>query len=394
MREIVIASGARTAIGDFGGSLSSFSAVSLGGVAGRAAVSRAGLEPADIEEVLVGHCLQGGAKGNPARQVQKEIGIPWNAPAATINQQCASAMRSLEIACADIRLGKVDIALVGGIESTSSAPYYLLKARQGYRLFHGNDGPYDSLIYDGLNCAIMGYHMGVTAENLAARYQISREEQDELAYLGHQRAVTAIASGKFQDEIAAVEIKKRGKTVIFDIDEHPRADVTLESLSRLQAVFKKDGTVTAGNASGLNDGGAAVVVMEKGAAESRGIKPMARILSTASCGVHPEIMGIGPVYAIPRALKYAGLEMKDVDYFEINEAFAAQFLACNRELNISMDKINANGSGIALGHPTGQTGIRLIITAMYELLKRNQKIGCASLCAGGGPAMAVIFEML
>ncbi len=394
MREIVIASGARTAIGDFGGSLNSFTAVQLGGIAGKAAVVRAGLEPEDIEEVLIGHCLQGGAKGNPARQVQKEIGIPWEAPAATINQQCASAMRSLEIACSDISLGKVNIALVGGIESTSSAPYYLLKARQGYRLFHGNDGPYDSLIHDGLNCAIMGYHMGVTAENLADCYQITREEQDQLACLSHQRAIAATTSGKFKDEIIAVEVKKQRQTLIFDTDEHPRADITLEGLARLQPVFKKGGTVTAGNASGLNDGGAAVVIMSREAAESRGIKPMARILATASCGVHPKIMGIGPVYAIPQALRYAGLEIKDVDYFEINEAFAAQFLACNRELNISMDKINANGSGIGLGHPTGQTGVRLVITAMYELLKRNQKIGCASLCAGGGPAMAIVFEML
>lgn len=394
MREVVIVSGARTPIGDFGGSLKDFTAVQLGGIAARAAIERAGIKPSDVEEVLVGHCLQGGAKGNPARQVQHLAEIPWEAPAVTINQQCASAMRALEIAFHDILLGRVDVALVGGIESSSTGPYYLMKARQGYRLFHANDGPWDALLWDGLICAIMGYHMGVTAENLAQKYNISREEQDELAYISHTRAAAAIKEGKFKDEIVPVEIKTRKGTVLFDTDEHPRADISIESLAKLPPVFKKDGTVTAGNASGLNDGGAAVIVMAREKAEAMGIKPMARILSTASYGVHPEIMGIGPVYEIPLALKRAGKEMKDVDYFEINEAFAAQWLACNRELKIPMDKVNAVGSGISLGHPTGMTGIRLIITAMNELKRRGGKIGCASLCAGGGPGMATVFEML
>jgi len=394
MREVVIVSGARTAIGDMLGSLKVFTPPQLAGVAGKFAIERAGLKASDIQEVLVGHCLQGGAKGNPARQVQNEIGIPWEAPAATINQQCASAMRALEIAAEHIMLGKIDIALVGGMESPSTAPYYLLKARQGYKLFHANDGPYDSLIYDGLNCAIMNYHMGITAENLAERYKIGREEQDELAFTSHQRAIAAIKGGKFKDEVVPVEIKTRRGTAVFDTDEHPRKDVSPENLAVLPPVFKKGGTVTAGNASGLNDGGAAVVVMAREIAQSRGIKPMARILATASFGVHPEIMGIGPVYAIPKALGYAGLAMKDIDYFEINEAFAAQWLACNRELKIDMDRVNANGSGISLGHPTGQTGIRLVITCMYELMRRGGKVGCASLCAGGGPSMATIIEML
>lgn len=394
MREVVIVSGARTAIGDMLGSLKAFTPPQLAGIAGKSAIERAGLKASDIKEVLVGHCLQGGAKGNPARQVQNEIGIPWEVPAATINQQCASAMRALEIAAEHIMLGKIDTALVGGVESPSTAPYYLFKARQGYKLFHANDGPYDSLIHDGLNCAIMGYHMGITAENLAERYKISREEQDELAFISHQRAVAAIKEGKFKDEVVPVEIKTRQGTAVFDTDEHPREDVSPDSLAALPPVFKKGGTVTAGNASGLNDGGAAVVVMAREVAQSRGIKPMARILATASFGVHPEIMGIGPVYAIPKVLEYAGLAMKDIDYFEINEAFAAQWLACNRELKIDMDRVNANGSGISLGHPTGQTGIRLVITCMYELMKRGEKIGCASLCAGGGPSMATIIEML
>ncbi len=394
MREVVIVSGARTAIGDMFGSLKDFAPPQLAAIAGTAAIERAGLQPGDIDELVVGHCLQGGAKGNPARQVQQGIGIPWESPAATINQQCASAMRSLEIASQNIMTGKTDIALVGGMESASNAPYYLLKARQGYRLFDANDGPHDSLIHDGLNCAIMNYHVGITAENLAERYKISREEQDDLAYISHQRAAAAVKSGRFMDEIVPVEIKTRKGVKTFDADEHPRGDLSRESLSALPAVFKKGGTVTAGNASGLNDGGAAAVIMGKDEAKKRGAKPLARILATASHGCHPEIMGIGPIYAIPKALKYGGLSIKDVDYFEINEAFAAQWLACNRELKIDMDRVNANGSGIGLGHPTGQTGIRLVISCMYELMKTGGKIGCASLCAGGGPGMAVVIEML
>lgn len=394
MREVVIVSGARTAIGDFGGSLGSLSPVQLGGIAARAAIERSGLKAQDIDEVLVGQCLQAGSKANPARQVQAQAGIPWEAPAATINQQCASSLRALEIAWHDIQLGTCETALVGGMEGAGTAPYYLLNARKGYRLFHGNDGPWDSLLYDGLVCAIMGYHMGVTAENLAERYQISREEQDQLAFTSHKRAVEAIKTGKFKEEIVAVEISGRKGTVAFDTDEHPRENITLEGLAKLPAVFKKEGTVTAGNASGLNEGAAAVVVMSREKAEEQNIKPIARILSSASYGVHPEVMGIGPIYEIPLAVKRAGLKMKDIDYFEINEAFAAQWLACNRELNIDMERVNANGSGIALGHPTGMTGIRLVITGMYELKKRGGKIGCASLCAGGGPGMALLYEML
>lgn len=394
MREVVIVSGARTAIGDFGGTLKEFSPVQLGGIAGKAAVERAALKPEDIDEVLVGQCLQAGSKGNPARQVQALVEIPWEAPAATINQGCAASLRAMEIAWHNIQLGYCDTALVGGIEGGACAPYYLLRARQGYRLFHGNDGPWDSMLYDGLICAIMGYHMGVTAENLAKRYDISREEQDQLAFTSHARAVAAIKEGKFKDEIVPIEVKTRKGPVIFETDEHPRENITLEKLAKLPPVFSQDGTVTPGNASGLNDGGCAVVLMAREKADAMGIKPMARILSSASYGVHPEIMGIGPVYEIPLALKRAGLEMKDVDYFEINEAFAAQWLACNRELKIEMDRVNANGSGIALGHPTGMTGARLVITGMYELSKRGGKIGCASLCAGGGPGMALIYEML
>lgn len=394
MREVVIVSGARTAIGDYGGSLASFVPVQLGGIVAKAAIERVGLKPENIDEVLVGQCLQAGSKANPARQVQAEAGIPWEAPAVTINQQCPSSLRAMEIAWHNIQLGYSDTALVAGIEGASTAPYYLLKARMGYRLFHANDGPWDSALYDGLVCAIMGYHVGVTAENLAERYNISREEQDQLAFTSHQRAVAAIKAGKFKDEIIPIEVKSRKGSVTFDTDEHPRENISMEKLAKLPAVFKKDGTVTAGNASGLNEGASSVVLMAREKADAMGIKPMARILSSASYGVHPEIMGLGPVYEIPLALKRAGLEMKDVDYFEINEAFAAQWLACNRELKIDMDRVNANGSGISLGHPTGMTGARLVVTGMYELMKRGGKIGCASLCAGGGPGMALVYEIL
>jgi acetyl-CoA C-acetyltransferase len=289
-------------------------------------------------------------------------------------------------------LGKSDVSVAFGTESMSQAPYLLLKAREGYRMGHGTIE--DSMLYDGLICAMMGYHMGITAENLVEQYGISREEQDELAYLSHQRAVKAIAEGKFKDEIVPVEVMKNKKPFVFDTDEHPRADVTLESLAKLRPAFKKDGTVTAGNASGVNDGAAALVLMAKEKAEAMGIKPVARLLATASYGVKPEIMGIGPAYAIPKALKYAGLTMDKIDYFEINEAFAGQFIAVNRELKLDMDKVNANGSGVGLGHPVGCTGIRIVVTLLNELKRRNAKFGVASLCVGGGPAMATVVELI
>jgi len=252
----------------------------------------------------------------------------------------------------------------------------------------------DSLLLDALHDAFHGYHMGNTAENLAERYNISREEQDELALLSHARAVKAIKEGKFKDEIVPVEVKTKRKSYIFDTDERPREDVTKESLAKLHTAFRKEGTVTAGNASGINDGAAAMVLMAEEKAKELGIKPLARIISTATYGVEPEIMGIGPAYAIPKALKFAGLDAQDIDYYEINEAFAAQFLACNRELKIDMDKVNANGSGIALGHPVGCTGIRIITTMIYELMRRQGRYGVASLCVGGGPAMATVLEMV
>jgi acetyl-CoA C-acetyltransferase len=392
MENMVIVGAARTPIGDFLGSLKDVSAVDLGVVAARAAMQRAGTNPEQIEDVVAGMVYKEGVKGNPARQVQLKCGIPVEAAAVTVEQQCASGMRAVEIAAQQIMLGKSRVSLAVGMESMSQVPYLLMGVRTGYRMGHARLE--DALLYDALHDAFHGYHMGVTAENLAERYGITRQEQDQLALLSHQRAVAAIREGKFREEIVPVEVKTRkGAAVVYN-DEHPRPDTSLEILSKLPPVFKEGGTVTAGNASGINDGAAALVLMAESRARELGIKPLARIVATASVGVAPEIMGIGPVYAIPKALKYAGLRMEQIDYFEINEAFAAQFLAVNRELKLDMDRVNANGSGIALGHPVGCTGIRIIVTLLSELRRRGGRYGVASLCVGGGPAMATVIEMI
>lgn len=392
MRNVVIVGAKRTAIGDFLGSLSSVSVVELGTIAVNAAMEQSGVKPEQVEDVVGGMVYKAGVKGNPARQVQLNAGIPVTAGAVTVEQQCSSAMRAMEVACQQIMLNKSDVSVAFGIESMSRVPYYMLDARTGFRM--GPSKVEDGLLYDALHDAFHGYHMGVTAENLAERYNISREEQDELAYLSHTRAVKAIKEGKFKGEIVPVEIKSKKKSIIFDTDEHPRVDITKEKLAALGTPFKKDGTVTAGNASGINDGAAAVVLMAEEKAIELGIKPLARIIATATYGVDPEIMGIGPAFVIPKVLKLAGLETKDIDYYEINEAFAAQFLACNRELKLDLEKVNANGSGIALGHPVGCTGLRIIVSLIYEMKRRQGNFGIASLCVGGGPAMATVLQIL
>ncbi len=392
MEDVVIVSGARTPIGDFQGSLKDVSAVELGIIAVQGALNKADVEASLVEDVVAGMVYKAGAKGNPGRQVQLAVGIPVEAAATTVDQQCASAMRALEIASQQILLGKSSVSVVVGMENMSRAPHLLLNARQGLRL--GSDTVQDHLLYDALIDAFKGYHMGVTAENLAEKYGISREEQDEIAYLSHARAIAAIKQGKFKEEIIPVEVKTRKGIVVVDVDEHPRADISREGLAKLKPAFKQDGTVTAGNASGLNDGASSLLLMAASKAKELGVKPLAKVLSTASYGVPPEIMGIGPAYSIPKALKYAGLTLKDIDYFEINEAFAAQFLAVNRELNIDLDRVNANGSGIALGHPVGCTGTRIIVTMLHEMQRRGGKYGVASLCVGGGPSMATVIEML
>ena len=390
MQEVYIISAARTAIGDFGGSLSSLSNVELGTVVTKEVITRAELKPDAIEEIICGMVYKGGSKGNPGRQIQIAAGLPESGYACTVDQQCGSGMRVVEIQSQQIILEKTNIGIAVGIESMSNVPYVLKNAR---KIRMGDETLFDMLTYDGLVCAMCDYHMGITAENLAEKYSISREEQDDLAVMSHSRALAAIGAGKFKDEIVPVAIKSRKGETLFDTDEHPKS-VTKESLSAMKPAFKKDGTVTAGNSSGINDGASALLLASGDAVRKHGLKPMARILSTASAGVEPKYMGIGPVYAIPKALKYAGLDMNQIGYFEINEAFAAQFLACNRELQIDMDKINVNGSGIALGHPVGSTGLRIIISLMSELKRRNQKYGVASLCVGGGPAMATAIELL
>ncbi|MDR3565499.1 MAG: acetyl-CoA C-acetyltransferase [Negativicutes bacterium] len=392
MREVVIVGAARTPIGDLLGKLKDVSAVDLGVIAVNAALARANVKPELVTEMACGMIYKAGAKGNPARQIQLKCGMPQEGYAYTVDQQCGSGMKAVELACQSILLGKADIAVAVGTESMSQAPYVLKGAREGYRMGHGEI--YDSMLYDGLVCAIQGYHMGITAENLAERYQVTRQEQDELAALSHKRAAEAIARGNFKDEIAPVTIQTRKGPVTIDTDEHPRSDVTVEKLASMKPAFKKDGTVTAGNASGVNDGAAALVLMAAAKAKELGLKPLARILATANAGVHPEVMGIGPVFAIPKAIAYAGLTAGDIGYYEINEAFAAQFLAVNRELKLDMAKVNANGSGIGLGHPVGCTAARIIVSLLYEMQRQDVRYGVASLCVGGGPAIATVIEKL
>ena len=390
MAEVVIVGAKRTPIGDFLGNLKDVSAVDLGVTAVKAALDQAGIAAEQVQEVACGMIYKAGVKGNPGRQIQLKCGIPVDGYAYTVDQQCGSGMKALELLSQSILLGKADIGVAVGVESMTQAPYVLKSAREGFRMVHGE--MVDSMLYDGLVCAMMGYHMGITAENLAEKYQISRQEQDELALLSHQRAIAAIDNKVFADEIVPVTIQTRKGNVVVDTDEHPRRDISLDKLSAMKPAFKKDGTVTAGNASGVNDGAAALVLMSADKAKELGIKPLARLVSTANAGVAPEIMGIGPAYSVPKAIKLAGLTGSDIGYYEINEAFAAQFLAVNRELKLDMNNVNANGSGIGLGHPVGCTAARIVVSLIYEMKRRNVRYGVASLCVGGGPAIASVIE--
>jgi len=388
MKEVVIVSMARTPVGKFGGSLSKVSAIELGTIAVKGALERAGIRPDQVTEVTAGIVYKHGLKGNPGRQVQLRAGIPTETPALTVDQQCASGMRAFEIAVHQIQLGKAEIAVAIGMESMSNTPHLLLDSRNGYRL--GAEIIEDALLYDGLIDG--GFHMGNTAENLAERYNISRREQNEYAALSHKRAVAAKESGKFKKEIVPVEFEMEEGIHIVDEDECPNPKTTVDKLLKLRPAFKEEGTVTAGNSSSLNDGAAALVLMSVEKAKEMNLKPLVKVSSTASAGVDPEIMGIGPVHAVHKALNFANLELKDIEYFEINEAFAAQILAVNKELKIPIDNLNANGSGISIGHPVGCTGIRIIQALVSEMKRRNSKYGCASVCAGGGPSMAVVVE--
>ena len=392
MREVVIVSGARTPNGDYFGALKDFTAVDLGVIALKAAIEKAGIDSGLIEEVMGGHIYQAGCKGNTARQVALGANCNIQTVASTINQQCASSLRATEILAQEMMLGKIEIGAVVGYESMTNVPYLLPKARSGYKM--GNSEVVDSLLNDALIDAFNNYHMGITAENLAEKYGISREEQDQLALLSHERACRAIKDEKFKQEIVPIEMKSKKETKIFDTDEHPRPDMDLQTLEALRPAFKKDGTVTAGNASSLNDGASALIMMTRDKASELGLKPLARIVSSASASVDPKIMGIGVVPAVERALKYANLSIEDIGYWEINEAFAAQFLAVNRELKLDLENVNANGSGISLGHPVGSTGVRLVLSLIHEMQRRGVQYGCASLCSGGGPAAAMIIEAL
>lgn len=389
--DVVIVGMARTAIGNFRGALAAKSAVELGIIVGREALKRANVRPDQVDEVVTGTVYKAGLKGNPARQIQLALDIPSSAGAATIEQQCASGMRALEIGAQQIQLGKTDVCLVCGIESMSNVPYLDMSARSGARL-----GVYqmeDGLLYDALWDAFDGQHVAFTAERVAEQYGITREECDTLAALSNERAISAIEKGAFKEEIVPVEIKTRKGSVVVDTDEHPRR-TNVEELSRLKPAFKAGGVVTAGNASGMNDAACAMVITSAKQAEALGLKPLAVIRGSVTVGVNPEVMGIGPIYAIPKVLEQTGLTKEDIDYYEINEAFAAQFLACQKTLGLTMDKVNANGSGISLGHPVGCTGVRIVMETVMELHRRGGKLGCASLCVGGGPAMATVVEAL
>ncbi|HEY8517981.1 MAG TPA: acetyl-CoA C-acetyltransferase [Candidatus Binatia bacterium] len=392
MAEAVIVSATRTAIGSMGGSLSSLPATTLGAVAIREALKRAGVEGKEVGEVILGNVLAAGLGLNAARVAYLEAGIPKEVPGYGVNKACGSGLKAVANAAAGVLSGEYDIAVAGGMESMSNAPYLLKKARFGYRL--GHDQLLDSMIADGLSCPITYVHMGVTAENIAKKYEISRKEQDEFAAESQARAAAAQAAGKFRAEIVPVEVpgKKKGETVQFAVDEFPRPDTTVEKLSALKPAFQKDGTVTAGNASGINDGAAALVVMSATAAKDRGLKPLAKIRAWASAGVDPSIMGMGPWPAVEKVLAKAGLRKDEIDLWELNEAFAAQSLGVLRELKLDPKKVNVNGGAIALGHPIGASGARVLVTLLHAMQDRDAHLGVASLCIGGGQGIAMVVE--
>jgi len=391
--ETVIVSACRTPIGAFGGALKDRSAADLGAVVIREALTRGRVADADVGDVIMGCVLQAGAGMNVARQAALKAGLPTDIPGETVNRVCGSGLQAVVHAVEAIRVGYTDTIVAGGTESMSNAPYLLKGARWGYRM--GNAEAVDSMLAEGLTCAIKSCHMGMTAEEVAARYGVSRADQDAFAAESQQRAERAIKDGRFTREIVPVTIpQKKGNPVVVDADEYPRPGTTAEKLGALKAAFKKDGTVTAGNASGINDGAAAVVVTSGAKARAIGAAPLARILSYASVGVDPGIMGMGPVPAVRRVLDRAGLKAADVDLFELNEAFAAQALAVTRELGLDSAKVNVNGGAIALGHPIGASGARVLTTLLYALSARKARYGVVSLCIGGGMGIAMAVEAM
>jgi len=423
MREVVIVSGVRTAIGNYGGALQDTPVVKLGSIVIKEALKRVSLRPerdpealsyapkaldsgltemenkcsdwddslkeVSIDEVIMGNVLQAGQGQNTARQASIYAGIPKEVNAYTVNKICASGMKAIALAAQSIKAGDAEVIIAGGMENMSAVPYYLPKARWGARMF--NAEMVDGMVHDGLWEIFYNYHMGITSENIAEKYGITREEQDEFSLISNQKAVAAINDGTFGEEIVPVEIRERKEVKLFDTDEHPR-ETSMEALAKLPAVFKKDGSVTAGNASGITDAAAALVLMSAEKAKELGLKPMATIRSYASGGVDPAFMGLGAVPAANKALKAAGLSLNDIDLIELNEAFASQSIGVIRDMGLDMNKLNPHGSGISLGHPIGCTGARIIVTLIHEMMRKEYQFGLATLCIGGGQGMAIIVE--
>ncbi len=388
-KSVVITSAVRTAIGSLGGTLKNIPAYKLGSSVISSAIKKSNLKPSEIDEVIMGHVLTGGAGQNPARQASIESKLPKEIPSYVVNQVCGSGLRSIASGYHSILSNNSNVVIAGGQESMSQAPH-VVHLRNGKKL--GDTELVDSMIKDGLWDAFNGYHMGITAENVAQQFQVTRKDQDTFAYESQSKALKAQKENKFDEEIVPYEIELKKGNTIFNKDEHPRATTSLDTLSRLRGAFKKDGTVTAGNASGINDGAAAVILMSREEAEKRGLKPLAEIKSWASCGVDPSIMGTGPIPSSKKALEIAGWNSKDLDLIEANEAFAAQSCAVVKELSLPMEKVNVNGGSIALGHPIGASGTRIFVTLIHEMLKRDSKKGLATLCIGGGMGVAMCIE--
>ena len=391
-KEVVILGACRTAMGTFGGSLKDVPAVELGSIVIKEAIKRAGIKPEDIDEVLMGCVIQAGLGQSVARQASVKAGVPIEVPALTLNNVCGSGLKCVNLAANMIVAGEADVVVAGGMENMSAAPYSIPKARYGYRM--GDGKIVDTMVKDGLWEAFNDYHMGITAENVADKYGITREDQDAFAADSQQKTEAAQDAGNFDEEIVPVMVKKKREMVEFKVDEHNRRGTTAEGLAKLRPAFKKDGTVTAGNASGINDGAAAMIVMSAEKAKELGLTPMAKFVVGASAGVEPSLMGIGPIYASRKAFDKSGLTIDDMDLVEANEAFASQSLAVKRELNIPAEKINISGGAISLGHPVGASGARILVTLLYGLKRTGKKTGLATLCVGGGMGVATIVEAL
>ena len=393
MENAVIVSAARTPVGSFNGSLASVGTVDLGKLVIAETLNRAGVESGLVDEVVMGNVLQAGLGQNPARQAALAAGLADSVPAYTVNKVCGSGLKTVALAAQSIAAQNAEVVIAGGMENMTRAPYLLdSRARWGYRM--GNQQVIDTMVHDGLTCATNHYHMGITAENIAQKYQISRQEQDELALRSQQLAAQAVAAGVFDAEIVPVTIKSRKGDTVFARDEYPRAEATAEALAKLKPAFSADGTVTAGNSSGINDGAAAVLVMAESKAKELGLQPLARIRSYASAGVSPALMGLGPVPATQKALQKAGLALTDIDLVEANEAFAAQFLGVGRELHFDMDKTNIHGGAIAIGHPIGASGTRILVSLLYGMQAKDVQFGLATLCIGGGQGIAMVVERM